>query len=60
MSGPDGLIDTHAHLCDPRFDPDREAVLARAGAGVLRDPFFEFSPGKKTERGAILFPRIQK
>ncbi|OGR83351.1 MAG: methionine--tRNA ligase [Elusimicrobia bacterium RIFCSPLOWO2_01_FULL_64_13] len=34
--------------------------LARAGARVLRDPFFEFSPGKKTERGAILFPRIQK
>ncbi len=29
------LIDTHAHLCDPAFDPDREAVLARAReAGV--------------------------
>ncbi|MEG3641302.1 TatD family hydrolase [Magnetococcus sp. PR-3] len=24
------LIDTHAHLCDDRFDADREAVLARA------------------------------
>jgi len=35
VSGPDGLIDTHAHLCDPRFDPDREAVLARAGAGGI-------------------------
>ncbi len=24
------LIDTHTHLCDPVFDPDREVVLARA------------------------------
>lgn len=30
-------IDTHAHLCDPRFDEDRSAVVARARtAGVLR------------------------
>ncbi|MEE8138801.1 MAG: TatD family hydrolase, partial [Thermoanaerobaculia bacterium] len=29
------LFDTHAHLCDPGFDPDRDAVLERArGAGV--------------------------
>jgi TatD DNase family protein len=29
------LIDTHAHLCDPRFDDDREDVLRRARtAGV--------------------------
>jgi TatD DNase family protein len=26
------LIDAHAHLGDPSFDPDREAVLARAAA----------------------------
>ena len=29
------LVDTHAHLCDPAFDPDRAEVLARARqAGV--------------------------
>ena len=29
------LVDTHAHLCDPVFDPDREGVLERAQkAGV--------------------------
>ena len=29
------LVDTHAHLCDPIFDPDREEVLEKAGeAGV--------------------------
>jgi len=29
------MIDTHTHLCDPVFDPDREAVLLRAeAAGV--------------------------
>jgi TatD DNase family protein len=26
------FIDTHAHLCDPKFDADREDVLARAAA----------------------------
>jgi len=31
------LFETHAHLTDPRFDPDREEVLARAAAaGVTR------------------------
>jgi len=25
-----GLVDTHAHLCDPIFDPDRDRVLERA------------------------------
>ncbi|MBN1569324.1 MAG: TatD family hydrolase [Acidobacteria bacterium] len=24
------IVDTHAHLCDPVFDPDRETVLERA------------------------------
>ncbi|MBI2362332.1 MAG: TatD family hydrolase [Elusimicrobia bacterium] len=28
------LIDTHAHLNDPRFDPDRSEVLARAAAAL--------------------------
>ncbi|MBF0369279.1 MAG: TatD family hydrolase [Magnetococcales bacterium] len=31
------ITDTHAHLCDPVFDPDREAVLKRGReAGVER------------------------
>jgi TatD DNase family protein len=31
------LIDTHTQLCDPVFDPDREAVIARAKAvGVAK------------------------
>ena len=30
------LIDTHAHLCDPAFDPDREQILEKAeAAGIL-------------------------
>ena len=29
------LVDTHAHLCDPVFDVDREKVLARAQAGGI-------------------------
>jgi len=29
------ITDTHAHICDPVFDPDRAQVLARAkSAGV--------------------------
>ena len=27
------LVDSHCHLADPAFDADREAVIARAGAG---------------------------
>ncbi|HTJ43601.1 MAG TPA: TatD family hydrolase [Kofleriaceae bacterium] len=30
------MIDTHCHLDDPRFDPDREDVLARARAAGVR------------------------
>jgi TatD DNase family protein len=30
-----GLVDTHAHIMDPAFDVDREAVLARATAAGL-------------------------
>ena len=30
-----GIVDTHAHICDPVFDSDRAEVLARAeSAGV--------------------------
>jgi len=29
------IIDTHAHICDPVFDPDREEVLARAQAAGI-------------------------
>ena len=35
VSEPQALVDAHAHLCDPVFDADREAVLERAReAGV--------------------------
>jgi TatD DNase family protein len=35
LKNPVNLIDTHAHLCDPVFDKDRKAVIARAkAAGV--------------------------
>ena len=30
------FFDTHAHLTDPRFDADRDAVLARAAAAGVR------------------------
>ena len=30
------LTDTHAHMCDAGFDPDREDVLARAAAAGVR------------------------
>lgn len=30
------IIDTHTHLCDPVFDPDREQVLCRAEAAGVR------------------------
>ena len=31
------LIDTHAHLCDEKFDDDRSDVIARAReAGVTK------------------------
>ncbi|MBI3292047.1 MAG: TatD family hydrolase [Elusimicrobia bacterium] len=30
------MIDTHLHLTDPKFDPDREAVIARAHAAGVR------------------------
>ena len=37
MSSVIQLVDCHAHLCDPCFDPDRAEVLARArAAGVAR------------------------
>jgi TatD DNase family protein len=29
------IIDTHAHLCDPVFDPDRAEVIIRAEAAVV-------------------------
>ena len=31
------LIDSHAHLDDPRFDPDRDAVLQRAWDAGIRE-----------------------
>ncbi len=37
VPSPVPLVDAHAHLADPSFDPDREEVLARArAAGVAR------------------------
>ncbi len=39
------MIDTHCHLCDKRFDKDREAVLARAfEAGVTHLVEIAYAP----------------
>ncbi len=39
------MIDTHCHLCDKRFDKDREAVLARAfEAGVTHFVEIAYAP----------------
>jgi TatD DNase family protein len=34
-AGPSTWVDTHAHLDDPRFDPDRQAVMDRAREAVV-------------------------
>ncbi|HKQ57521.1 MAG TPA: TatD family hydrolase [Candidatus Eisenbacteria bacterium] len=39
------MIDTHCHLCDKRFDPDRQAVLDRARhAGVTHMVEIAYAP----------------
>jgi TatD DNase family protein len=46
------LVDSHAHLSDPRFDPDRAAVLERARAAGV-EPILTVGLG----RSAIEFER---
>lgn len=48
------VIDSHCHLDDERFDPDRDAVIARAlAAGVTRMVTIGASGGMQANRAAL-------
>ena len=49
------VIDSHCHLDDERFDPDRDAVLDRArAAGVTRMVTIGASGGMQANRDALV------
>ncbi len=57
----DGLMDTHTHLCDDSFDPDRGEVIDRAGsAGVsfIIAVGETLEDGKKNLELAKTYPQI--
>jgi len=49
---PSMLIDTHVHLDDPRYDPDREEVFARAQAAGVKG-FITIGCDLATSRAAV-------
>jgi TatD DNase family protein len=56
------LTDTHAHICDPIFDPDREKVLQRArsaGLGAIIAVSETLSDAKKNLELASRHPMIR-
>lgn len=48
------LVDSHCHLADAAFDPDRAAVLARAGAAGVEVVVCVADDVEETERGLAL------
>jgi TatD DNase family protein len=48
------LVDTHAHLCDPVFDPDRDRVLERAQAAGITAIVSVGEDLKDAERNLLL------
>jgi TatD DNase family protein len=56
------LTDTHTHLCDPVFDPDREEVLCRAEAAGVRTVITmaeDLPDAKRNLELAAQFPQLK-
>jgi TatD DNase family protein len=56
------LVDTHAHLCDPVFDVDRDLVIARAktsGIGITIAVGEDLADGRKNLELAARHPEIR-
>lgn len=56
------LVDTHAHLCDTVFDPDRESVLQRAqkaGISTILSVSENLSDAEKNLHLAARYPMIR-
>ncbi len=52
------LTDTHAHICDDAFEPDREEVLARAAAAGVGAIIAVGEDGKDAEKNLDLAERF--
>jgi len=60
-SHPSVLIDTHCHLDFPEYDPDREAVVARAaeaGVGCIINVGSDLENSRRAVSVAASFPRV--
>ena len=56
------VIDTHTHLCDPVFDPDREQVLYRAEAAGVRSVITvaeDLTDAKRNLELAAQYPQLK-
>jgi TatD DNase family protein len=56
------LVDTHAHLCDPSFDHDRDLVITRAktsGIGTIITVAEDLADGQKNLQLAARHPEIR-